>query len=386
MSFKHLTAEDRSVIATLVKEQRSNNYIARRIGVHRSSIGREIKRNQAKPKPVQLAQTPQRPAILDVDCRHSRGSGLAKDKHEAARAYAKHVSEVKQRNRYYVGNEANKQAIARRTGANRQRIRLVYGSHSWLEVYVRRQLTKEQWSPEQIAGDLRVNHNVIIYPQTIYDYIYLCPDKKRLVEHLRHGGNPYRRKRGTNARIKARQAALPSIHQRPAIVSKRTRLGDLEGDTIVGLDKKDRILTHVDRASGECNLGLVLSYDAGKIAAMTTRTVKRSPIPTRTITYDRGNEFAEYERLTEQTNTQVYFANAYHSWERGSSENLNGLVRQYFPKRSDFKSVTPRQLELVERKLNKRPRKRYNYRTPIQQRRYLRVKGRLGGVAVGGGM
>lgn len=382
MSFKHITAEDRSAIATLVGEHRPYSYIARRIGVNRSTIGREIGRNQTKPKPVRFVQPPQRPALLDVDCRHSRGSGLAQDKYEAAGAYAKRVSEVKQRNRYYVGSEANKQAVARRTSANQQQTRLTYGSRSWLETYVRRQLTKEQWSPEQIAGDLRVNHNVVIYPQTIYDYIYLCPDKKRLVKHLRHGGNPYRHKRGTNARIKARQATLPSIHKRPAIVAKRTRLGDLEGDTIVGLDQKDRIATHVDRSSGECNLGLILGYDASKIATLTSRTIKCSPVVTHTITYDRGNEFAEYERLASQTKASIYFADAYASWQRGSNENLNGLARQYFPKRRDFKTITPRQVKIVERKLNTRPRKRYNYRTPIQQRQYLQAKDKLADVAI----
>ena len=384
MSFKHITAEDRSVVATLITEQRSNSYIARRIGVNRSTIGREIKRNQSKPKPDRFAQPPQRPAILGIDCRHKRGSGLAQDKYEAAVAYAKQVSETQRHNRYYVSCEANKRAVVRRAAANQERTRLVYGSHSWLEKYVRQHLTKDQWSPEQMAGDLRVNHNVISYPQTIYDYIYLCPDKKRLLKHLRHGGNPYRHKRGTNARIKARQANLPSIHQRPAIVAKRTRLGDLEGDTIVGLDNKDRIATHVDRASGECNLGLVLGYDAGRIATLTTQTVKRSPVTTYTITYDRGNEFAEYESLANQTKAKVYFADAYASWQRGTNENLNGLVRQYFPKRSDFKTITPRQVKLVERKLNTRPRKRYNYRTPIQQRQYLQAKDKLANVAIRG--
>lgn len=381
MSYKHINAEDRQTLATLINEQRNSSYIARRIGVNRSTISREIKRNQTKPRPVIQAQPP-RPAILDVDCRHKRGSGLAQDKYEAAREYHQQVLAAKRHNRYYVVREANKRAVSRRIVANQERTRLVYGSHSWLETYVRRCLTKDQWSPEQISGDLRINHNTIIYPQTIYDYIYLCPDKQRLVKHLRHGGNPYRHKRGTNARIKARQAALPSIHQRPAIVAKRTRLGDLEGDTIVGLDKTDRIATHVDRASGECNLGLVLGYDANKIADLTTQAIKHSPVPTHTITYDRGNEFAEYERLEKQTKANVYFADAYHSWERGTNENLNGLVRQYFPKRSDFKAITSGQVKLVERKLNNRPRKRYNYRTPIQQRQYLLAKAKLANVAL----
>lgn len=257
MSFKHITSEDRVVIDSLLQEQRSNTYIARRIGVHRSTIGRELTRNQSKQKPVNKPW-PARPILLGFDCRHKRGSGLAQDKYEVAATYAEKVREVKKYNRYYLPNEANKRSLARRARANKDRTRLVYGSNSWLEKYVRHCLSKEQWSPEQIAGDLRINHDTVIYPQTIYDYIYLCPDKKQLVKNLRHFGNPYRHKRGTNARIKARQAKLPSIHTRPKIIEKRRRVGDLEGDTIVGLDHRDRILTHVDRSSGECRLNLSL--------------------------------------------------------------------------------------------------------------------------------
>lgn len=153
--------------------------------------------------------------------------------------------------------------------------------------------------------------------------------------------------------------------------------GDLEGDTIVGLDKKDRIATHVDRTSGECQLGLVLNYNAKKVAGLTKRSVKRHPTPTHTITYDRGNEFTEYEWLQKQVGASIYFADAYSNWQRGSNENLNGLVRQYFPKRSDFKIVTLLQVKRVETKLNNRPRKRYNYRTPIQQRQYLLAKDKV---------
>lgn len=382
MSFKHLTAEDRSVIATLLGEQRSNNYIARRLGVNLATIGREIKRNQmTSPSPIQ--DEPPRPAILAIDARHTRGSGLAQDKHEAAVNYARQIAAVRRRNQYYVGRTAHKHAVARRTTANQQRLRLVYNSRSWLERYVRRHLLKDQWSPEQMTGDLERNHQIIIYAQTIYDYIYLCPDKKRLVKHLRRGGNPYRHKHGTNARLKARAANLPSIHQRPEIVEARTRLGDLEGDTIVGLDYKDRIATHVDRTSGECLLALVLGYNACKITDTAVRVLADSPVPTHTITYDRGIEFSDYQRLGYQTKVDIYFADAYSSWQRGSNENLNGLVRQYYPKRSNFKDITPEQLKTVETKLNNRPRKRYNYRTPIQQREYVRRLERSSGVAVG---
>jgi transposase, IS30 family len=384
-SFKHITAEDRTKIATLLDEQKTNSYIAKRLKLHRSTIGREIKRNQINPRPNNQPP-PERPRILDTDCRHFRGSGRAKDKYEAMEKYNKQLREFRNSNKFYNSKVANKTTKDRRTLASQKRIRIAESSESWIEKYVLENLTQNQWSPEQISGSLKKNHSISISPQTIYDYIYNSTDKKNLVKHLRRGGNNYRRKHGTHARAKARQASLPPIELRPEIVQERTRLGDLEGDTVVGLDKKDRILTHVDRASGECSLSLILGYDADKIEQATRQSVRRAAVPVKTITYDRGTEFAQYERLQRKAKVDVYFANAYHSWERGTNENLNGLARQYFPKRSDFKSITQRQLKIVENKLNNRPRKRYNYRTPIQQREHLLAVAMSGVVAVRDGM
>ena len=142
-------------------------------------------------------------------------------------------------------------------------------------------------------------------------------------------------------------------------------------DTVVGLDTKDRLLTYVDRTSGECLIGLVLGYSAARIAKKTVQLTKTNQAMLGTITYDRGTEFADYGSIQRQTNAAVYFADAYSSWQRGSNENLNGLVRQYYPKRSDFKHLTQKQVNKVQTKLNNRPRKRYNYRTPVEQRAYL---------------
>lgn len=383
MPFKHLTADDRAAIATLLGEGRDRAYIARRLHVDHSTVSREVKRNSQRPQPPQQP-LPTHPAILAVDGRSKRGTGFASDKHEAAVAYAAAVARVKRQNQYYVAATAHKQARARRAAANRSRMKLVHGSGGWLEKYLLEQLTHKQWSPEQIAGELRRNHSVTIWPQVIYDYIYTSPEKKALLRHLRRGGNPYRHRHGTNARSKARRAKLPSIHDRGLVVEQRARLGDWEGDTVVGLDHKDRILTHVERASGEGRLGLVLGYDAHKIAEHTVRTLAKSPVSVRTITYDRGSEFADWELVQRATGSRVYFADAYSSWQRGTDENLNGLVRQYYPKRSDFKGITSRQLKRTERKLNTRPRKRYNYRTPIQQREFLGWSVKFGGVAIRG--
>lgn len=387
MSYCHLTSDDRVRIATLLDEGNTQSYIARRIGVHRSTICRELSHNKKreKPKPVPM---PERLALLDIDCRHVRGSGRAQDKYEALEHYKQSVREVQRTNRYYDARSAQRIATSRRTVANRQRTRLVYRSGSGLEDHVRKQLLSEQWSPEQICGELNITQGIQLSPQTIYDYIATCPDKtdkKRLQKQLRHGGKPYRH-HGTKARAKARQRALPSINNRPLIIETKQRLGDLEGDTIVGHDTKDRFITHVDRVSGEGSIDKLLGYSARKVTDMTARRFGTSPTPVRTVTYDRGVEFSDYERLGQTTSATIYFANAYHSWERGCNENFNGLIRQYFPKRTDFKKVTAKHVKTVEAKLNTRPRKRYNWRNPIQQRQYLQRRQKLGCVALRDGM
>lgn len=369
MPYKHINSDDRIVIDTLLSESRDNVYIARQIGVDKSTISREIKRNASKRK-LKHPKVVSRPAILSFDGRTRRGSGLTKDKYEAIAKYNQAVTTQVQMNKYYYHGAANKQAKTRRKNANKQRLKLVHDSGSFLERYVLDNLITDQWSPEQIAGDLAEDYDIRISPQTIYDYIYNSSDKKQLVKHLRHHGNKYRKKHGSVQRISNNRGNLPSIHDRDPVIETRTRLNDYEGDTIVGLDKKDRLLTYVDRTSGECLIGLVLGFDAVKISNKTLGLMEANQ-SAMTITYDRGIEFANYEALQNHSEISVYFADAYSSWQRGSNENTNGLIRQYFPKRSDFKSLTQKQVTEVQNKLNNRPRKRYNYRTPIEQRVYL---------------
>jgi len=374
--YKHLKSEDRIVIDTLLGEYRDYSYIAKRLGVNKSTIGREISRNTTKRK-LKYPKAVHRPATLDYDGRKTRSSGLTKDKYQAIADYNKALAEATKANKYYYAGDAGKKARTRRKTANQLRIRIVHGSESFLEQYVLDNLTHDQWSPEQIAGRLTQYIDERMSPQTIYSYIYSSPDKKQLVKHLRQGGNKYRRKHGTIARIKNNRNNIPSIHDRDPVIETRTRLNDYEGDTVVGLDTKDRLLTYVDRTSGECLIGLVLSFNAVKIANKTSRLAKTNGSVMGTITYDRGIEFAAYEAIAKQTSSNVYFADAYSSWQRGTNENLNGLLRQYFPKRSDFKNLTQKQVTEVQDKLNNRPRKRYNYRTPIEQRTYLKRSARV---------
>ena len=370
VSYKHIKSEDRIVIATLLDESRDYSYIARRIGVDKSTIGREVKRNSSRRKLKHPKVVP-RPAILNLDGRRHRGSGLTKDKYAAIAGYNEELTKAAKSNKYYYAGVAAKRTNARRKTANQKRIRIVHGSNSFLEQYVLDNLVHGQWSPEQIAGRLAEYLEENISPQTIYSYIYNSSDKKKLVKHLRQGGNKYRRKHGTIARVKNNRNRLPSIHDRAPVIENRTRLDDYEGDTVVGLDKKDRLLTYVDRTSGECLIGLVLGFNAVKIANKTSNLLEVNDAVMGTITYDRGIEFAEYEAIARQTSSKIYFADAYSSYQRGTNENLNGLLRQYFPKRCDFKDLTQKQVTEIQDKLNNRPRKRYNYRTPIEQRAYL---------------
>jgi IS30 family transposase len=370
VSYRHINTEDRIVVAALLEEERSYSYIARRIGVHKSTISREIKRNARKPKP-QRNNKPKKPEILTLDGRKSRGSGLTKLKYEAIDEYRNKLYIFKSNNKYYYSSVANKKAKLRRKLSNQQRTLVVQNSHSSLENYILDKLSGDQWSPEQIAHRLYKEYSLKISFHSIYRYIYNSSDKRSLVKHLRRSGTKYRRRHGTIARLKNHRKNIPSIHDRDPVIKLRTRLGDLEGDTIVGIDRKDRLLTHVDRATGECYIDLILNFNAQKIAQQTIEMVSTSEASTNTITYDRGVEFAEYEVIQKKTHTKVYFADAYSSYQRGTNENLNGLIRQYFPKRYDFKNISKKQLYEVQEKLNNRPRKRYDYRTPLEQREFL---------------
>jgi IS30 family transposase len=261
MPYKHLNKEDRGDIEALLKIGESQSRIAKQLGVNRSTVSREIRRNgNLQPNESITLKRANKPAILQEDCRHFRGSGKAQEKFRALEAYQKRkVIHSKEVSRKYNRAEADQKATGRRAAANSLRTILSPETNNLLENYVLHRLTDERWSPEQIAGRLKRIYGVSISPSTIYSYIYRKENKKKLTPFLRHHGNKYRRKRGTNKRIeKQRKDARLSIHDRPVAADLRSRIGDLEGDTIVGLDPTDRILTHNDRATGECRLRLVL--------------------------------------------------------------------------------------------------------------------------------
>jgi len=220
-------------------------------------------------------------------------------------------------------------------------------------------LLKEHQSPEQIAGVLRC-----VSASTIYRYIH--ERAPHLKQFLRSKKGKYRRRRGTKIRERAReQVKKRRIDERPSVVERRGRLGDWEGDTVQGRDKRVRIVTFVDRRSGYLIAFLLPKMRAALLTSLTLqhfRTISKAK--RKTFTLDNGPEFSDWERLEKKSGATVYFAYPYHFWERGSNENTNGLLRQYFPSSLDFNLITSEELAHAVRRLNERPRKRLGFKSP----------------------
>jgi len=273
------------------------------------------------------------------------------------------IRQKKKRKVVYRAGEVDRQVRERKSQANTRTVRIESGGT--LETYIISKL-KLYWSPEQIAGRLkRENHNkAVVCHQTIYAYIY--NHHPELKKYLRCQKGKWRRKRGTKQRRKQwDEAKKKRIDTRPAIVEQRTRIGDWEGDTIVGSEKTAHILTHAERKSRYLLADKVSKATAEQVRTLTTKRFNRLPqYKRKTITYDNGVQFAEHETLERDTGIPIYFAYPYHSWERGTNENTNGLLRQFFPKGSAFTHVTQQKLDRVVKLINTRPRKCLQYQTP----------------------
>ncbi len=278
-------------------------------------------------------------------------------------AVSREITRNKDDDGIYRGASAHRKAQGRRKGskATSQKIR----NDPSLRRYIVDRI-EHCWSPEQIAGRLkRIAKKTVISHESIYRFLY--EDRPDLGKYLRYEKGNYRRKRGTKARAAKREAMkIRKIEERPAIVLARTRIGDWEGDTIIDRTKKQRMLTHVDRVSGFGAADKVEIVTAENVHAIIRRRFKKIPQKKRrTMTRDNGAEFGDYDLLLEEeTGMKVYRATPYHSWERGSNENWNGLLRQFFPKGMEFATVKQSDIDRAVRLLNDRPRKRHGYRTP----------------------
>ena len=281
----HITYEQRYTISLMLEQGFSKSKIGELLGKDKSVIGREIERNK--------------------DQRNGKYNYILADKKCKLRHKEKH------KHRSFTHG-----------------IRLDVD-----------RLLKDDLSPEQIVGISKKSGVSCVSHQRIYQYVW--EDKKQKEElhlHLRRKGRSYR-KRGASKDSRGIIKNRISIDQRPDIVEKRTRFGELEVDLIIGKNHNQAILTINDRASGVLRMKKVASKESSVVTAAINNLLEEWMPYLHTITADNGKEFAGHKEVAEALSIDYYFAQPYHSWERGSNENLNGLIRQYFPKGSDFTEV-----------------------------------------------
>ena len=307
MAYQQLTQDQRYQIHAFLKAGFSQSHIAGQLGVARSTIWREVNRNRGQ--------------------------------------------------RGYRPKQAQQLADARRQAkANATRI----SSQTWQQVEV---CLRQDWSPEQVSGTLKAQGQVVPSHERIYQYIYA--DKGQggdLHKHLRC--QKKRRKRYGKYDRRGQLPNRKSIDERPTIVTTRERLGDWEVDTIIGKNHQQAIVSMVERQSKLTRLAKVERNTEAAVEQAMVEKLKPLADWVHTITSDNGREFAAHEAIAEALKADFYFAHPYHSWERGLNENTNGLVRQYFPKGSDFTAITDEDVQAVAERLNKRPRKTLGYQTP----------------------
>jgi len=222
----------------------------------------------------------------------------------------------------------------------------------------------EKWSPEQISGWLSKEQGETLSHERIYQHIW--DDKRRggeLYSHLRRRGKTYQKRcKGKRSRGQIRNRV--GIENRPVVVEEKSRIGDWEIDTVIGKGHSGALVTIVERATQFTLVANVPDKSAESVTAATIELLKPYQGVLHTITADNGKEFAYHEQLTAELGAAVYFARPYHSWERGLNENTNGLLRQYWPKHTDFKQVTQEEVLDVVTQLNRRPRKTLGFKCP----------------------
>jgi IS30 family transposase len=260
--------------------------------------------------------------------------------------------------RGYRHKQAQGKAEERRHNANKS-VKMTEQMIAWIELKLR-----EKWSPEQISGWLSDEHGVTLSHERIYQHIWA--DKRTggaLYTHLRRQGKRYQKRcNGKTSRGQIRNRV--GIEERPAVVDEKSRIGDWEIDTVIGKGHSGALVTIVERATQFTLVANVPNKSAEAVTAATIQLLKPYKEALHTITADNGKEFAYHEQLTAKLGAAVYFARPYHSWERGLNENTNGLLRQYWPKSTDFTQVTDKDVLAVVTQLNQRPRKTLGFKTP----------------------
>ena len=306
--YRHLTAGHRIVVHTLLQEDKTHRHIADKLGVHRSTVSREISRNTGR-----------------RGYRHQQAQAMAEER--LAQPRTKKMTD---------------DVIA----------------HIETEI-------RKQHAPEQITGTMKNHVGTRISHERIYQYIW--KDKRDggdLYVHLRIANGKRNRKRYGGKDYRGRIPGRVDIDQRPAVVDRKNRVGDWEADLVSGQKHKGFLVTLVERKTKFTMIGHVLQKNADAVSAEIKRLFRAVSRPVKTITYDNGREFSGHQSINESLGCKSYFAKPYHSWERGLNENTNGLIRQYFPKGMDLRNITRKEISFVQRRLNNRPRKTLGFKTP----------------------
>jgi len=310
--YKQLTEEDRIEIYAMKQAGNEQNIIAATLGVHPSTISRELARN----------------------------TGL----------------------RGYRPKQAQQGALHRRFTA-RKAVKMTPETIDYIESKLR-----EEHSPEQIAERMKLDpgwHGPTVSHERIYQHVW--QDKARngmLYKHLRIGGTKQRRKRRNSRDMRGTIKNRVGIQERPKIVEQKIRIGDWEGDTVVGKNHQGALVTLVDRKSKLTLIGKVDRYTAEAVEKTIISLMELLPRRNYTLTVDNGKEFASHKSVADALQIKVYFADPYSAWQRGLNENTNGLIRQYVPKGSDVRTLTDKQVQHIMNRLNNRPRKTLGYLTP----------------------
>lgn len=312
MSYHQLTSGERYMLAALRKQGLNQSEMARSLGRHRSTVCREFRRNS------------------------SRFDG------------------------HYRPSKAQERTNGRRS-RSRRNLRFTPQEFATVE-----QLLCRQWSPEQVSGYLRRSGQLLISHETIYRHIW--QDKREgglLYTHLR-GARKRRRKRYGSYDSRGRVVGKRLISERPEEVETRQQVGHWEIDTVMGTGSLDCIVTLVERKTGIVLIGKLKDRTTESLNQRVIRLILQHEGPFSTITADNGTEFHDYKKIEERTDVTFYFATPHHSWERGSNENANGLIRQYLPRGMSMTGLSQHQCNSIARKLNTRPRKRLEFKTPLE--------------------
>jgi transposase, IS30 family len=308
--YKQLIREQRYQISGLKKAGLNQSQIADELVVHKSTISREFRRNKGR-----------------------RGW------------HPKQAQELRDERR--------------KNCANAQRHSLL----EWTEV---ERLIRQDMSPEQASQRLALEGGLQISHESIYLHIYA--DKRRggdLCRHLRCQ-KPRRKRYASGQERRGTIKNRVGIDERPVIVEQKSRIGDWEGDTVIGKNHRGALVTLAERKSRYILAAQVPDKHASGVTAAVTRLLRPHRGKCYTMTFDNGKEFAEHETIAAELDADVYFAHPYHSWERGLNENSNGLLRQYFPKGMELVEVTQEQVQWAVDRLNHRPRKVLGFRTPFE--------------------